>query len=222
MTAFSKRVLTDLQNIAPDAFNAAKEVPDLTVSAPKKAAVGDAVEVTVRLRNQAGAPIDGAPVRINLQYRDWWPAFAGAAKAEGGGEYSFTIPAGSLNPGRNWVQAVASDASYLAKNWAAIDVPAPPVPPQRLSTTGVRMLKGRQRLRLTAVATQPLRRWRAELRTLGGRRLASVVRTSAAKRRVLPLRPRRPLTRRTRYVFVVTAYTKAGFRLTARRTYRVP
>ena len=197
-------------------------MPALEVKAPAKAALGDKVEVTMSLTGPGGAGVAGAPMRVLLQYRDWWPALAGTARSVGGGEYAFTIPAGSLRPGRNWVQATASDASYLAKNWAAIDVPAAAAPAVRLRATAVRVLPSRRRVFATAVATAPLRRWRAELRTPGGRLLASVVRTPAARRRVLPLRPRhgRALTRGARYVVVVRATTSAGRRLTARRGFR--
>jgi hypothetical protein len=195
VTTFAKGVLGNLQTAPPESLAVAREVPSIDVDATPQG------EVTIKVLDPAGAPLDGAPVRVVVDHRGWWPTFAGPAAGEGNGVYRLRLPQQALRPGRSWVQATASDTTYLAKNWARVDVP-------RARIRSVRLSHHRHAVRVVASASVPAR-WTVTVR--GGR----VQGTRAVHRFRARLRLRRPLPRHA--VVRVRALTAAGAVLTARK-----
>ena len=98
MSAYLRDALLALQTAAPQEL-AVREVPSLTVRAPERAEAGAELPVEIELRDPAGAPVTGAPVRILVNQNDHWARHEGTATELGGGRYRYTIPAGATDAG---------------------------------------------------------------------------------------------------------------------------
>ena len=78
VSAYLRDALLALQTAAPQEL-AVREVPSLTVRAPQRAEAGAEIPVEIELRDPAGAPVTGAPVRILVNQNDHWARHEGTA-----------------------------------------------------------------------------------------------------------------------------------------------
>ncbi|MCW2607292.1 MAG: putative cell wall-binding domain, partial [Frankiales bacterium] len=115
-----RNVLTDLQAVPPQAL-ALREVPRVVVTAPAKAAAGQAVPVTVTVTDPAGRAVDDVGVRVLVNQRDHWAVTAGAATPLGGGRYRYTVPAGTTKADTTWLTATVDEQLYQAQGFAKVD-----------------------------------------------------------------------------------------------------
>ncbi|MDA0172575.1 M28 family peptidase [Solirubrobacter taibaiensis] len=120
VSAYLRDALLALQTAAP-AELAVREVPSLTVRAPERAEAGAEIPVEIELRDPAGAPVTGAPVRILVNQNDHWARHEGTATELGGGRYRYTIPAGATDAGTTAITATADAPAFIAEGYASVE-----------------------------------------------------------------------------------------------------
>ena len=120
VSAYLRDALLALQQAAPEEL-AVREVPSVTVRAPERADAGAEIPVEVELRDPAGAPVAGAPVRILVNQNDHWARHEGTATDLGGGRYRYTIPAGETDAGRTAITVTADTPAFIAEGYAVVD-----------------------------------------------------------------------------------------------------
>jgi aminopeptidase YwaD len=120
VSAYLRDALLGLQLAAPEEL-AVREVPRLTVRAPKRAAAGGQIGVEVELRDPAGAPLAGVPVRILVNQNDHWARHEGMATDLGGGRYRYTVPAGETDAGETAITATADTPAFIAEGYAVVE-----------------------------------------------------------------------------------------------------
>lgn len=119
VSAYLRDALLALQQAAPEAL-AVREVPSVSVRAPQHAEAGAEIPVEVELRDPAGAPVTGAPVRILVNQNDHWARYEGTATELGGGRYRATIPAGVTDAGRTAITVTADTPAFIAEGYAFV------------------------------------------------------------------------------------------------------
>ena len=117
VSAYLRDALLALQQAAPEEL-AVREVPSVTVRAPERAEAGAEIPVEIELRDPAGAPVTGAPVRILVNQNDHWARHEGTATDLGGGRYRYTIPAGATDAGTTAITATADTPAFIAEGYA--------------------------------------------------------------------------------------------------------
>ena len=120
VSAYLRDALLALQTAAP-AELAVREVPTLTVRAPERAQAGAELPVEIELRDPAGAPVTGVPVRILVNQNDHWARHEGNATEVGGGRYRYTIPAGATDAGTTAITATADTPAFMAEGYASVE-----------------------------------------------------------------------------------------------------
>lgn len=119
VSAYLRDALLALQQATPEEL-AVREVPSVAVRAPERAEAGAAVTVEVELRDPAGAPVVGAPVRLLVNQNDHWARHEAVATEVGGGRYRYTIPAGETDAGVLSITATADTAAFMAEGYASV------------------------------------------------------------------------------------------------------
>lgn len=119
---YLRDVLLALQQATPEEL-AVREVPSVTVRAPGRAEAGAEIPVEVELRDPAGAPVVGAPVRILVNQNDHWARHEGVATEVGGGRYRYTVPAGATDAGVTAITATADTPAFIAEGYASVRQP---------------------------------------------------------------------------------------------------
>jgi hypothetical protein len=119
-SAYLRDALLALQQAAPEEL-AVREVPRLTVKAPERADAGAAIPVEIELRDPAGAPVTGAPVRVLVNQNDHWARHEGVATELGGGRYRYTVPAGETDAGATAITATADTPAFIAEGYASVE-----------------------------------------------------------------------------------------------------
>ena len=120
VSAYLRDALLALQTATPQEL-AVREVPSLTVRAPERAEAGAEIPVEIELRDPAGAPVTGAPVRILVNQNDHWARHEGNATELGGGRYRYTIPAGATDAGTTAITATADTPAFIAEGYASVE-----------------------------------------------------------------------------------------------------
>ncbi len=120
VSAYLRDALLALQGAAP-AELAVREVPSVTVRTPRHVDAGAEIAVDVELRDPAGAPIAGAPVRVLVDQNDHWARDEGTASDLGGGRYRYTVPAGETDAGTTAITATVSTAAFVAEGYARVE-----------------------------------------------------------------------------------------------------
>jgi aminopeptidase YwaD len=120
VSAYLRDALIALQGAAPSEL-AVREVPSVRVRAPKRADAGAEIAVDVELRDPAGAPVAGAPVRVLVNQNDHWARHEGAATDLGGGRYRYTIPAGATDAGTTAITATSDTPAFIAEGYARVE-----------------------------------------------------------------------------------------------------
>ena len=120
VSAYLRDALLALQQATPEEL-AVREVPSVTVRAPERAEAGAEIPVEVELRDPAGAPVAGVPVRVLVNQNDHWARHEGTATDLGGGRYRYTIPAGETDAGRTAITATADTPAFIAEGYAEIE-----------------------------------------------------------------------------------------------------
>ena len=73
------------------------------------------------MRDPAGAPVAGVPVRILVNQNDHWARHEGTATDLGGGQYRYTIPAGETDAGETAITATADTPAFIAEGYAKVE-----------------------------------------------------------------------------------------------------
>jgi aminopeptidase YwaD len=147
VTSYTRDALIGLQAAPPEALQT-REVPTVSVTAPRTAPPGAEVPVEVRVTGVGGEPLVGAPVKVLVNQRDHWPVAEGMAEEVGGGVYRYRVPAGATEADRTWITATVNRPEYIAEGYARVDQRAGgllPSAPDRAC-----LVSGRIRIKLRA------------------------------------------------------------------------
>jgi predicted secreted protein len=120
VSEFLAEVVRNTQLVPPEGLQL-REVPKVTVSAPKRARAGAAVPVDIEITDVTGAPVTGAAPMVLADQQDNWVVAESRAKEMGGGHYSSTLPAGATDTGRTRIRATISDTLSFANGFAFVD-----------------------------------------------------------------------------------------------------
>jgi aminopeptidase YwaD len=120
VSAYLRDALLALQTAAPEEL-AVREVPGVTVRAPARADAGAELPVDVELRDPAGAPVTGVPVRVLVNQNDHWARDEGVARELGGGRYRYTVPAGATDAGPTAITVTADTPAFMAEGYAFVE-----------------------------------------------------------------------------------------------------
>lgn len=119
-SAYIRQVLRDVQNVPPSALTL-REVPHVTVTAPRTLPAGAAIPVDIRVKDALGQPLPDERVLVLADQRDNWAVLEGTATKLGGGRYRFTVPAGTTDADLTRIRATTSTSTYLANGFATVD-----------------------------------------------------------------------------------------------------
>ena len=120
VSAYLRDALLALQQAAPEEL-AVREVPSVTVRTPERAEAGAEIGVEVELRDPAGAPVAGVPVRVLVNQNDHWARHEGTATDLGGGRYRYMIPAGETDEGETAITVTADTPAFIAEGYAVVE-----------------------------------------------------------------------------------------------------
>jgi predicted secreted protein len=126
VSAYLRDALLALQTASPEQLGV-HEVPSVSVHAPERAEAGAEIPVEVELRDPAGAPLAGVPVRVLVNQNDHWARHEGAATDLGGGRYRYTAPAGATDAGATAITATADTPAFMAEGYAFIELHGGPL-----------------------------------------------------------------------------------------------
>ncbi|HEX8068086.1 MAG TPA: M28 family peptidase [Thermoleophilaceae bacterium] len=131
VTSYLRDTLLGLQSAPPESLRA-REVPTVTVDAPKTAAPGAELPVEVRVSGTAGEPVTGVQVKVLTNQRDHWAVDEGLAEEVGGGVYRYRVRPGATEADRTSITATVNRPEYIAEGYAFVDQRAggvlPPAP----------------------------------------------------------------------------------------------
>lgn len=137
VTTYLETLLRVVQPLPPAALQL-REVPQVTVSAPRTAPPGAAVPVDITVTDPLGRGIAGDRVLVLADQRDNWAVAESVAEDLGGGRYRWTLPAGATDADITDIRATTSTTAYLANGFARIDQRAGGVLPATGATSACR------------------------------------------------------------------------------------
>ncbi|MDA0184011.1 M28 family peptidase [Solirubrobacter phytolaccae] len=120
VSAYLRDALLALQTATPAELTV-REVPSVSVRTPERVEAGAEIPVEVELRDPAGAPVVGAPVRVLVNQNDHWARHEGTATELGGGRYRYSIPAGVTDEGRTAITVTADTPAFIAEGYAFVE-----------------------------------------------------------------------------------------------------